>query len=369
MTIDGRVSAGYGHVRDLFADLVDTGRETGAALTVLRDGAPVVQLHGGWRDAARRHPWTADTLVNVYSVGKPLVALAVLMLVDRGLVSLDDPVARHWPEFAANGKDRVTVRQALTHTAGLPAFGVARDSDAYGDWDLLCADLAGAAPQWPPGTAVAEHALTYGHLLGEVVRRVDGRSPGRFVADEIAGPWSLDLGFGLAPADRRRCAELEYDAPDWPARMLGTPGSLHERAVSNPRGARDLAVVNGEQWRSAEVPAVNLHATATAVARLYAGLLAGGTLDGHRLLSPALVTAMVSAQYEGDDLFLERRTVWGLGVQIEPDGTWGMGGLGGNAGWADPASGHAIAYVTRRLGEFDRVSAVDAALAMKPPSP
>jgi CubicO group peptidase (beta-lactamase class C family) len=363
MAIDGRVSAGYEHVRDLFADLVETGSETGAALTVLRHGAPVVELHGGWRDAARQQPWTADTLVNVYSVGKPLAALAVLMLVDRGQVGLDDPVARHWPEFATNGKERVTVRQALTHTAGLPAFGVPRESDAYGDWDLLCADLAGAAPEWPPGTAVAEHALTYGHLVGELVRRVDGRRPGRFVADEIAGPWGLDLGFGLSAADRLRCAELEYDAPDWPARMLGTPGSLHARAVSNPRGARDLAVVNGELWRSAEVPAVNLHATATGVARMYAGLLAGGTLDGHRLLDPALVTALVSPAYEGDDLFLECRTVWGLGVQIEPDGTWGMGGLGGNAGWADPATGHAIAYVTRRLGDFDRVSAVDAALA------
>jgi CubicO group peptidase (beta-lactamase class C family) len=182
------------------------------------------------------------------------------------------------------------------------------------------------------------------------------------VADEIARPWGLDLGFGLPAADRARCAELEYDAPDWPARMLGTPGSWHARAVSNPQGARDLAVVNGDLWRSAEVPAVNLHTTATAVARMYAGLLAGGALDGHRLLSPALVAELTGAQHAGEDLFLERHVVWGLGVQIEDDGTWGMGGLGGNAGWADPATGHAIAYVTRRLGDFDRVEAVDAAL-------
>lgn len=360
--VRGRVAPGYEPVLDVFTELVSSGRETGAAVTVLRHGEPVVALHAGWRDAARRLPWTEQTLVNVYSVGKPLIALAVLVLVDRGLVGLDDPIARHWPQFAANGKNDATVRHALTHTAGLPAFPVPRSADAYRDWDLLCADLAGAAPQWPPGTVAGEHALTYGHLLGELVRRVDGRSPGRFVAEEIAGPWGLDLGFGLDAAARDRCAELEYDRPDWPARMLGTAGSVHERALRNPAGALDLATVNGAAWRCAEVPAVNLHTTAAGVARMYAGLLAGGTLDGHRLLGPALATAAVSAQHTGPDLVLERRVCWGLGVQVDDDGTWGMGGLGGNAGWADPATGHAIAYVTRRLGDSDRVTAVDAAL-------
>jgi CubicO group peptidase (beta-lactamase class C family) len=362
MRSDGSVAPGYEPVRDVFEALFASGQETGAALTVLRHGDPVVELWGGWRDAARTRPWTADTLVNVYSVGKPLIALAVLVLIDRDLLSLDDTIARYWPEFAARGKHDTTVRHALTHTAGVPAFPVPRDSDAFGDSALLCGDLAGAAPEWPAGSTAAEHALTYGHLLGELVRRVDGRPPGRFVAEEIARPWGLDLGFGLAVADLDRCAELEYDAPDWPARMLGTPGSLHARAVSNPAGARDLAVVNGTAWRSAEVPAVNLHATATGVARMYAGLLAGGILSGHRLLDDALVAQAVAAQHSGPDLFLEQDIVWGLGVQREDDGTWGMGGLGGNAGWADPATGHAIAYVTRRLGDFERVGAIDDAL-------
>lgn len=361
-TVDGWVAPGYGRLREVFADLVESGRETGAAVTVLRHGEPVVMLCGGWRDAARHLPWAPDTLVNVYSVGKPLIALAVLMLIERGALGLDDPVCRHWPRFAANGKQDVTVRQLLTHTAGLPIFPVPRGADAYRDWDLLCGDLAGAAPQWPAGTVAAEHALTYGHLLGELLRRVDGRSPGRFVAEEIAGPWRLDLGFGLDRTACERCAELEYDRADWPARTLGTPGSVRERAVGNPAGARDPAIVNGDAWRAAEVPAVNLHSTATAVARMYAGLLAGGTLDGRRLLGPALVEQAVTTQYDGPDLFLQRRTRWGLGVQIETDGTWGMGGIGGNAGWADPASGHAVAYVTRMLGEFDRVTAIDEAL-------
>jgi CubicO group peptidase (beta-lactamase class C family) len=190
-------------------------------------------------------------------VGKPVIALAVLLLAERGLLSLDDRMPRLWPQFTTNA----SVREILAHTAGLPVFPVVRDAQAWSDWDLLCADLAGATPEWTPGTAAAEHALTYGHLLGELVRRVDGRPPAQFVAEEIAGPYGLDLGYGM-PVER--CAELEFDTPDWPARMLGAPGSLHARAVSNPAGARDLAVVNSDRWRAATVPAVNLHATAAA---------------------------------------------------------------------------------------------------------
>jgi CubicO group peptidase (beta-lactamase class C family) len=354
LKIDGWVAPGYEAVREA----LEAHPSGGSALTVLRDGTPVVELREGWADTARTRPWSSDTLVNVYSVGKPLIALAVLMLVDRGRIGLDDPIARHWPSFQTDA----SVRQVLTHTAGLPTFPVPRPAAAFGDWALLCGDLAAAEPLWRPGTVAAEHALTYGHLLGELVRRTDGRMPAAFVAQEIAGPWRLDLGYGNGAADIARCAELEYDRPDWPARSTGTPGSIRARAVQNPPGTRDLAVVNGDGWRAAQVPAVNLHANATAVARLYAGLLAGGVLDGHRLLGSDLVEAMTSAQFEGEDQFIEDHVVWGLGVQREPDGTWGMGGLGGNAGWADPGRGHAIAFVTRQLGDFARVDAIEAAL-------
>jgi CubicO group peptidase (beta-lactamase class C family) len=337
--IGGRVAAGFEAVQEAFAE----DPRGGSALCVLRHGDLVVDLWEGRRDAARTRPWDTETLVNVYSVGKPVIALAVLLLVERGLIRLDDPIARHWPRFRAEA----SVRQALSHTAGLPLIPVARDASAWGDWDLLCGDLASAEPEWPPGAVAAEHALTYGHLLGELVRRVDGRAPARFVAVEIAGPYGLDAGFGLGAADIARCAELEFDAPDWPARMLGEPGSVHARAVSNPSGAQDLGVVNSALWRSASVPAVNLHATAAAIAGFYAVPAA------RRLAVP---------QFEGVDRFLDHSVVWGLGVQIEPDGSWGMGGLGGNAGWADPERGLAVGYVTRRLGDFAAVDRIEAAL-------
>ena len=333
--IGGWVAAGFEKVRDAFAE----DPRGGSALTVLRDGTPVVELWEGWRDAAWTRPWDVDTRVNVYSVGKPVIALAVVLLAERGLLDLDDPIAEHWPSFRSSA----SVREALAHTAGLPLFPVPRPASAWAEWDLLCADLAAAEPLWPPGTVAAEHALTYGHLLGEIVRRVDGRSPARFVAEEIAEPYGLDLGFGVED----RCAELEYDAPDWPERNLGEPGSLRAQAVSNPGGALDLAVVNSPLWRCACIPAVNLHATANAIARFYAA-------------EPAALVAV--PQFSGIDQLIGEEVVWGLGVQIEPDGSWGMGGLGGNCGWADPAAGLTIGYVTRRLGDFAAVDRIDAAL-------
>jgi CubicO group peptidase (beta-lactamase class C family) len=342
--IDGFVTSGFEAVREAFA--VDP--RGGSALAVIQRGEVVVDLREGWRDAGRTTPWDADTLVNVYSVGKPVIALAVLMLVERGRIALDDPMTRHWPSFGTD----TTVRQVITHTSGLPTFPVPRPAEAWADWDLLCADLAAAQPEWPPGTVPAEHALTYGHLLGEVVRRVDGRTPAQFVAEEIAGAYGLDFGFGLGPAAIGRCADVEYDTPDWPVRNTGETGSVKARAVANPAGARDPAVVNSDLWRKASVPAVNLHATAMSIAGFYHVLLDG------KLPDPAV------AQIEGVDRFIGSHTVWGLGVQLEPDGSWGMGGLGGNAGWADPARGRAIAYVTRRLGDFGAVDRIESALAV-----
>jgi len=336
--MEGYVAAGFEAVGEAFA--VDP--RGGSALTVLRHGEPVVAVHEGWRDAARTARWDRNTLVNVYSVGKPVIAAAVMILVERGAISLDASMSDYWPEF----QTPASVREVLSHTAGLPSFPVPRPASAWADWDLLCADLAAAIPEWEPGTVAAEHALTYGHLLGELIRRVDGRTPSAFLADEIG----LDFGFALPDEDIARCAELEYDAPDWPVRMLGEPDSVHARAVSNPAGARDLTVVNSDLWRKAAVPAVNLHATATAIAHFYA-----------RMLDGSLPSLAVRA-YTGIDLFLETEVTWGLGVQFEADGTWGHGGLGGNAGWADPASGLAIAYVTRRLGDFAAVDRIESAL-------
>ncbi|MBL7260638.1 serine hydrolase domain-containing protein [Paractinoplanes lichenicola] len=336
--MDGVITPGFEAVGEAFA----TDPRGGSALTILRDGEPVVEVVEGWRDAARTQPWKSDTLVNVYSTGKPVIAMAVVLLADRGLIDLDAPMSAYWPSF----QTPTSVRQVLSHTSGLAVFPVPRTASAFADWDLLCADLAAAQPEWEPGTKAAEHALTYGHLLGELVRRVDGRPPAKFIADELR----FDFGFGLSDADIARCAELEFDAPDWPVRNAGRPESMRSRATSNPAGARDLAVINSDLWRRASIPAVNLHASATGVARFYAAILDGS------------LPALAVPQFTGPDLFIGEETTWGLGVQIEPDGTWGHGGLGGSAGYADPARGLAIAYVSRRLGDFTTLDRIEAAL-------
>jgi CubicO group peptidase (beta-lactamase class C family) len=367
--LTGTVAPAYEPVRVAFAGLLASGAETGGALEITVAGQTVVDLRGGWVDEKRARPWRPDTLVNTYSVGKPVAALGLLLLVGRGQLCLDDPVATHWAEFAAAGKTGVTIRHLLSHTAGLPDFPVPRGVEEITEWATLAGDLAAAPARWPAGTVAAEHALTYGHLIDGVVRRVDGRSLGRVVAEDIAGPWRLDLAFGLDPAAQERCAELAYASPDWPVTALGTPGSLHALALENPAGCLDLEVVNGSAWRGTEFAAVNLHATATALARLYAGLLAGGTLDGIALWPAELVAEATSAQFTGEDLMLERPVRWTLGMQVEEDGSWGMGGVGGSVAYADPALDMAFAYVTRRLGDHDRADALDQAARSCLPKP
>ncbi len=273
--IEGHVEPGFEGVREEFARCFAERGETGAAFAATVGGRVVADLRGG-------DGFEPASLVHVYSVSKPLAAFCVLVLADRGVLGLDDPVARHWPEFAQAGKARVTVRQLLSHQAGLVALREARPAELLLDWDGVCAALAAEEPWWEPGTGHAEHALFFGHLCGELVRRTDGRSLGAFWREEVAGPWALDVHVGLGPDELRRTLDLRGGFG--PARS-----DLYRQALDNPPGARSLEVVNGEAWRRAEIPAVNGHATALGLARFFAGLVAGGELDGVRLVAPETV--------------------------------------------------------------------------------
>ncbi|GIJ69127.1 esterase [Virgisporangium ochraceum] len=317
----GSADPRFAGVRDAFEALGDPGN----ALAVVHAGEVVVDLYGGWRDAARTEPWTPGTLVHVFSVGKAVVAAGLVRLLEG---RFDDPVAAYWPEFAANGKAETTVRHVLAHTAGLPAFPEQVKDPT--DWHGLCAMLAAAEPEFPAGTAVAEHAMTYGHLVGELIRRVDGRMPGEYLRAEYTG-----FALGETDGEQARTAELEYAHPDWPAQTIGTD-DYRRRVLDNPPGWLALDVLNSPTWREAQVPAVNLHTTALALARFYA----------------ALPEQEIHAR--GEDLLLRRHVNWGLGVQVEETGEFGMGGIGGCDAFADPAKGYAYAYVTRSLGGFDR---------------
>jgi len=347
--VEGMVAPGFESVREAFERCFSDLGETGASFAAMLDGRLVVDLWGG--DGAKR-----DSLINVYSVTKPMAAACVLVLVDRRALSLEDAVSRHWPEFAQSGKRDVTVRQLLSHQAGLVALREPQPHETIFDWDRVCILLAAEEPWWDPGTAHGEHALFYGHLCGELVRRIDGRTLGRFWREEVAEPWSLGFAIGLREGEQARAVDLTGEL-----RPADDEAGLYALAVGNPPGLRDLAVVNSGRWRAAEIPAVNGHGNAVAVARFYAGLAAGGVLDSVRVLSRDIVEAMTAGERTGPDLVFEEEVTWGLGVAIDSDG-YGMGGLGGSLGWADPQLGLAEAYVTRSMGDHDRAESMDAAI-------
>jgi CubicO group peptidase (beta-lactamase class C family) len=350
--VHGEVARGFDDLRDSFARCFDELDETGAGYVAIARGRVVADLWGG-------EGFEHDSLVHLYSVTKPMAAFCVLVLVDRGVLVLDDPVGRWWPEFAQAGKDHVTVRQVLSHQAGVLALRAPQPVEVLLDWERACRLLAAEAPWWKPGTAHGEHALFYGHLCGELVRRADGRSLGRFWREEVAVPWELDFHIGLDEAELARSVDLEGE--------LAEPGDeLHRLALANPPGLLDPVVVNSVSWRTAEIPAVNGHGTAAAVARFYAALLTSGELDGVRLVSPETVAAMTKGELTARDVLLGSEITWGLGVWIDHDG-FGMGGLGGSLGMADPELGLAQAYVTRHLAGHERAEAMDAALRRAQP--
>jgi CubicO group peptidase (beta-lactamase class C family) len=367
----GRCDARFAGVRDALADNFRDRGEVGAAVAIAIDGVPVVDLWAGWMDAARTHPWREDTLVNVFSVGKGVVALALLLLADRGRVDLDAPVARYWPAFAAADKGEVTVRTLLAHRAGLPAVRSPLPPLAMYDWSRMADALAVEAPWWPPGTAHGYHVNTFGFLVGEIVRQVAGVDLGTFVREEIAAPLEADFRFGVRVEDDARIADYLLAADDryLADYLVAAEGSteapdaderrfLLDRVYANPSGISGFGTVNTRAWRSAIIPSTNGHATARAVARIYAPLACGGASDGVRLLAPETIAEAIVEASAGPDVVLRRPSRFGLGFQLtraeSPFGTsprsFGHFGAGGSVGFADPDARLAFAYVMNQPG-------------------
>ncbi|MGE5286581.1 MAG: serine hydrolase domain-containing protein [Micromonosporaceae bacterium] len=348
MDVGGGAERRFEPVREVFAEKLAGQSGTGAACAAWWDGAWVVDLWGGRADAAGTRLWQRDSLAQPYSVSKPFVAVCALLLADRNQLDLDAPVRRYWPQFRA----RADVRQLLSHQAGVVALDEPVPTEAFYDWDRLCGLLASQEPAWQPGTAHGESALFYGHLVGELVRRVDGRGLGRFLREEVCGPLGLDFFVGLTAAEQARAVDvtgLEEFCRQQEA--AGMP-ELYRRAVANPPGAFDPAVVNSSAWRAAEVPAINGHGTARGAAGLYAALLQG------KLLSPALLAEATAPECAGVDMVFGQDSAWGLGFAVDADG-FGMGGSGGSYAGASTAGGYAFSFVTVAMGSHDRAAAVE----------
>jgi CubicO group peptidase (beta-lactamase class C family) len=323
------------------------------------DGVPVVDLWAGWMDRGRTRPWERDTLVDVFSVGKPMAVLCLLQLVERGQVDLDRPVAAYWPEFAAAGKEAVTVRMLLGHRAGLPGVRRELPGHAMYDWELMTSRLAAEAPWWTPGPAHGYHPNTYGFLVGELVRRVGGEGIGERFDRAIARPLGADFGFGLPPSEDARVAEFLF--PNAAAESLASPGGaplIVRRAYFNPPGVSGIGTVNTRAWRAAVMPSTNGHATARAVARIYSALACGGALDGVRILRPDTLAEATREVSSGPDRVLARPSRFGLGFQLpQPQrplgpnpGAFGHFGAGGSLGFADPRERLAFAYTPNQGG-------------------
>ena len=359
--VDGHVDAAFEGVRDAFRANFSDHNELGGSVCVVVDGRVVVDLWGGHRDVGRRRGWGRDTLVDVFSVGKGLLATGVARLVGQGRLDLDAPVARVWPAFAAAGKGDVTLRQVLSHTAGLPAVRQRLAPDAMLSPPTMRRALADEAPWWAPGTAHGYHVNTFGFLVGAVIERVTGRSVGTYLREEVTGPIGSDLHVGLASRDLTRVAEFR-----WP--LVPPPEAVPEGLVGlelmrynsywNPSGLSGAGVVNTEEWRVAEHPSTNAHATARGVARLYDALVRGGSTLGYDLVDRGALREATTEVVSGEDLVLGRPSRFGLGFQLTMDERpigrsplgFGHFGAGGSLGFCDPEANVAFGYVTGDMG-------------------
>ena len=357
--IRGSCDERFAEVRSALARNFRDHGEVGAAVAITIEGRLVVDLWAGWADRIRTRPWQRDTLVNVFSVGKAMAALSLLVLVERGQVDLDAPAARYWPEFAARGKSEVTVHMLLCHRAGLPAIRRSLPRFAMYDWELMTSALAAEEPWWEPGRTHGYHVNTFGFLIGEIVRRVSGENIGAFFRREVAAALGADFHFGIGPEHDQRIADYLFG--DEPPEMVDDDDErqfLLRHVYLNPPGLSGFGTVNTRAWRAAEMPSTNGQASARAVARIYSVLACGGAIDGVRLLRTETIERAIAEASSGPDLVLRRPSRFGLGFQLtqpeRPLGTnprsFGHFGAGGSLGFADPDAQLAFAYTMNQPG-------------------
>ncbi|MGV0806461.1 serine hydrolase domain-containing protein [Mycolicibacterium setense] len=357
MTVYGHCDSEFELLRTEFEKNLTSGEELGASIVVDVDGDVVVDLWGGFSDSERTRPWEADTITNVWSSTKTVTSLAVLMLVDRGLLDVYAPVAKYWPEFAANGKDRIELRHLLSHTSGIAGWDQPFDLDDLYDWELASARLAAQAPWWEPGTASGYHAQNFGQLLGEVVRRVTGKTLAQFVADEIAGPLGADFQIGAREPDWPRIADV-VPPPPLPIDLTALPAdNLMRKALGTP--PLDAGAANTAAWRQADLGAYNGHGNARSLARIMSVIARGGTVDDITLLRQDTIDLIFEEQSDGPDGVLGVPLRFGIGYGLPQTATvpfipdericfWG--GWGGSMVVMDLDRRMTVTYAMNRMG-------------------
>ncbi len=360
MAVYGTFDPAFSKLRDAFESCFADGLEHGAAVSVYVDGRKVADLWGGHADAAKTRPWQEDTLVNIWSATKGVTALAIAMLVERGMLRYDAPIADVWPEFAANGKEAITLDLALSHQAGLNGLDRALPYAGLYDWFPYVETLADMAPLWEPGSRCVYHAVSYGYLAGEPIRRVTDAMPGRFFAKEIAGPLGIgnDLFLGLPESEDHRAAEI-VPGPgvyDWVDALRETP---YDQGLHNPE--IDAEIPNHREWRAAESPGANGQANARALARIYGALAQGGEIDSHRLLSGETLAEAVRPRFDDLEASFDLPTSFAAGYRLKDpalgetlsQSSFGHTGWGGTCAFADPDARVGFAFTTNHMRGFD----------------
>ena len=363
-TIEGNCDSRFARMRDAMAENFALREEVGASVAVVIDGRPVVDLWAGFADAARIRPWTADTIMNVFSTTKGLTAMCAHRLASQGRLDIEAPVARYWPEYAAAGKERIPVRMLLNHRAGQPAIRKKLAVDSLYDWDLMTTSLASEEPWWEPGTIHGYHAVTFGYLLGEVIRRITRKSIGAYFRDEIARPLGIDAHIGLDAREDVRTADMIGSKPPGPgefnlfAEAQKRPESATAAAFLNPPTLLKIREINSRAWRGAEIPAANGHTNGRALARVYGALARGGSIDGVNVMAPERIESCSIEQSRGSDEVLMIPTRFSLGFMMSlPDSqmgpsprAFGHPGAGGSIGFADPDARIGFGYAMNKMG-------------------
>lgn len=367
--IHGSCDARFSKVREVFEHNFDSGLEIGAAVAVTLDGVSVVDLWGGYVDRDRTREWQRDTIVNTYSTTKGMTAICAHRLIEQGKLDIDAPVAEYWPEFAAAGKQAIPVRYLLSHQAGLPAVAEPLPAGALYDWDVMTSALAAQKPWWTPGTKHGYHAMTFGYLVGELVRRVSGQSLGNYFREHIAEPLGADFYIGFSGVHDARTSDL-FASPR-PAggttpniegplgdmmRDMNDPTTMTGAAFGNPKSIDGAH--NSREWRAAEIPAANGHGTARSLARIYGALARGGEVDGVRILERDSIERAIEEQVFGPDAVLGALPMrFGLGFMLRQDmiplgsnpRAFGHPGAGGSIGFADPDAGIGFGFVMNQM--------------------
>lgn len=378
--IDGYCDERFYEAKELFSKSIESGFELGAAITLEIEGETVIDLWGGHQDKERNKAWREDTIVNVFSTTKGIAAICLLQLIEKGELDLEKPVCNYWPEFGQNGKETIPIKYLFCHKSGLCGIREPLISGSFSNWELICNELAKQKPLWEPGTAHGYHAVTYGHLVGEVLRRIDGRTIGQYFKEEIADPLELDFWIGLPDTEFNRVTDIYPSEPGLlqslfpfltklPRSLL--PGRLKFikdfSDTSKPVGAafnnpslisQDGMEANTKQWRNAEIPAANGHGTARSIAKLYGTLANGGSRDGIHVLKPETIEMSRLPQSEGKDLVLGgMNTKFGLGfmlgnenISMGPNNkSFGHGGAGGSLGFCDPDNHVSLGFVMNQM--------------------